>query len=80
MHLATNTMSSSLKPLVVTAAVPNLKPDVIVGFWVSFGIAFLLAVILTECKIFSAFLPVTPTEPNISTKIKWLSVPPDTSL
>ena len=68
-----------LKPLVVTAAVPSLIPLVVNGFSGSFGIAFLLHVILTVSRSFSVALPVTPLLLK-STSIRWLSVPPDTRL
>ena len=51
-------MSFSFKPLVVTAAVPNLIPDVINGDLSSNGTIFLLAVISALTSAFSASFPV----------------------
>ena len=77
--LPTSTISSSLKPLEVEAGVPILIPLVTNGLFVSNGIAFLFTVIPTSSSIFSASLPVTPVSVRF-TSIRWLSVPPLTSL
>ena len=47
-----------LNPLVVTAGVPSLMPLVTKGFCGSFGMVFLLAVILASSRRFSTTLPV----------------------
>ena len=47
------------KPLVVAACVPNLIPEVIIGFSVSKGIPFLLHVIFALDKLSAARLPFT---------------------
>ena len=57
---ATSVISSSLNPLVVTAGVPNLIPDVTNGLCGSFGTVFLFAVIPTRSKTFAMSLPVLP--------------------
>ena len=49
---ATISISASLKPLVVTAAVPSLIPLVTNGEAGSFGIVFLLHVMLAASKSF----------------------------
>ena len=67
----------SLKPLVVAAGVPNLIPDVIVGFSVSKGIPFLLQTIFPSPRTFSAVAPVTFFFLR-STSKTWVSVPPVT--
>ena len=54
----TSTKASSLKPLVVKAAVPNLKPLVTKGDSGSNGTVFLFAVMLTSLTSKSATLPV----------------------
>ena len=49
------------KPLVVQAGVPNLTPDVMVGFCGSFGTAFLLQIIwYFSCNLCSNARPVMP--------------------
>ena len=55
---ATNSISSSLKPLVVDAGVPILRPLVINLGWGSLGTAFLFTVMLVLLKTSSAFFPV----------------------
>ena len=67
----------SLKPLVVTAGVPNLIPDVTVGFSISKGIPFLLQTIFPSPSTFSAVAPVTFFFLR-STSRTWVSVPPVT--
>ncbi len=58
----TSLNSSSPKPLVVHAGVPNLIPEVIIGLSVSKGIPFLLHVILALPKDACASFPVTPND------------------
>ena len=65
------------KPRVVPAGEPRRTPDVIAGFSVSKGIAFLLQVMLARSSARSAARPVTFFGRR-STSIKWVSVPPDT--
>ena len=64
-------------PRLETAAVPRRIPLVTNGDCGSFGIVFLLAVILASSSHFSTSLPVRPLAAK-STNIKWLSVPPET--
>ena len=47
------------KPRVVAACVPNLIPDVIIGFSVSNGIPFLLQVMFALDKLSAAAFPLT---------------------
>ena len=77
--LATISRSASLKPLVVTAAVPKRIPLVTKGDCGSLGIVFLLHVICAASNHFSTSLPVRFLSAR-STSIKWLSVPPETIL
>ena len=64
MHHSINTaiclISSSIKPLDVTAGVPNLNPEVVFLFSVSKGTAFLLDTIPTFSNLVSNSLPVIP--------------------
>ena len=71
--------SFSLNPLEVAAAVPNLKPLVILGGLGSYGMAFLLQAIPTSSNIFSALSPVIFFGVRSSQTI-WESVPPVTIL
>ena len=57
-QLLNNLISSVLKPLVVTAGVPSLTPEVTNGDLGSFGTAFLLTVIFTSPNAFSKSFPV----------------------
>ncbi len=68
--------SCSPKPLVVQAGVPNLIPDVIIGFSESKGIPFLLQVMFALQRLSAAALPFT-LKGLRSTSIKWVSVPPE---
>ena len=61
----------------VAAGVPNLIPDVIVGFSISKGIPFLLQTIFPSPSTFSAVAPVTFFFLR-STSRTWVSVPPVT--
>jgi len=61
MIFPTSFISSSLKPRVVTAAVPTLTPLVINAPSWSKGIVFLFVVIPTLSKASSATLPVRPS-------------------
>ena len=70
-------ISPSLKPLVVRAGVPNLRPLVTLAPLLSKGILFLLATIPASPKALSASRPVM-FFPDKSINIRWLSVPPDT--
>ena len=69
--------SSSFMPRVVMAGVPTRRPEVTKGFWVSKGMAFLLAVMCTSSSIFSSSLPVTPVSVMFNST-RWFSVPPAT--
>src|SRR6266404_679324 len=73
-------ISASAIPRVVSAGVPNRIPDDTKGEFVSNGIVFLFTVIFAASSAFSATLPVMPLPPlKTSTRIRWLSVPPETS-
>ena len=61
-----------------SAGVPMRIPLVTPGFWVSKGIEFLFTVIPAMSSVSSATLPVSPFG-LMSTSIRWLSVPPETS-
>ena len=63
----------------VAAGVPRRMPDVIIGLCGSKGMPFLLQVICARPSAASAALPVRPLGVR-STSIRWLSVPPVTSL
>ena len=78
MRPATSSISGSPMPRVVTAGVPTRMPLATIGGFLSNGIAFLLTVMPALPSATSAALPVTPFE-NVSTSIRWLSVPPLTS-
>ena len=65
--------SSSLKPLVVTAAVPILTPEVTKGDSGSLGMEFLFKVIFTFPNNSSASLPVIFLFLRSSSR-RWLSV------
>ncbi len=73
--LAIKVNSSSLKPLVVAAAVPSLMPEVINGLESSKGMPFLLQVNPTFSRDSSASFPVIPCFLK-STSKRWVSVPP----
>ena len=66
-------------PRLVTAGVPRRMPLATIGGFLSNGMAFLLTVMLALPRAASATLPVRPFE-KTSTSIRWLSVPPETSL
>ena len=66
-------------PRVVTAGVPRRTPEVTKGLRVSPGTVFLLAVMCTLSRRASSSLPVHSSSRR-SMSIRWLSVPPDTSL
>ena len=68
--------SSSLKPLVVQAGVPNLIPEVMNGLSVSNGIPFLLQVMFDLPNEACASFPVTLKDLR-SSNIKCVSVPPE---
>ncbi len=77
MIAATSRKSSSLKPRVVAAGVPRRIPLVTNGLAGSKGMVFLLQVIPTASSRCSASLPVRFLL-RTSTRIRWLSVPPET--
>ncbi len=70
-------MSASLKPRVVMAAEPRLIPEVTNGERVSKGTVFLFAVMPALSRAIWASLPVMFLLVR-STRIRWLSVPPET--
>jgi hypothetical protein len=74
---ATDSISGSRSPRVVTAGVPIRSPLATIGGLVSNGIVFLLTVIPAFSRAFSASLPVTPLE-KTSSRNRWVSVPPET--
>ena len=71
--------SSSLKPLVVPAGVPNLIPDVLEGGKVSKGIEFLFTVIWILSRASVNSLPLIFLDDK-STKTRCVSVPSVTRL
>ena len=71
--------SASLKPRRVIAGEPIRKPEVTNGERGSFGTEFLLTVIFALPRAASASLPVISLSIK-SSKNKWLSVLPDTTL
>ena len=75
MHSAIFGISSSFKPLVVTAGVPMRTPEVTNGLLGSFGTVFLFKVINTSSQRFCSSLPEISI-PRRSNSIRWLSVPP----
>ena len=68
-----------MKPRVVAAAEPTRMPEVTKGERGSLGMEFLFTVSPTDSSSFSASLPVMSAAVR-STRHRWLSVPPDTSL
>ena len=72
-------MSASFRPRLVTAGVPMRIPLVTKGDSGSLGMVFLLTVMYTSSSRCSSSLPVMPVSLR-SISIRWLSVPPDTSL
>ena len=77
-HRAISAISGSRKPRVVTAGVPTRIPLVTKGFSGSLGMVFLFTVMPTSSSRCSYSLPVRP-KCRVSTRIRWLSVPPETS-
>src|SRR6218665_2666426 len=75
MNSATFSMSASLRPLDVSAGVPRRRPDGRRAL-LSPGQVFLFTAMLDSSKIFSAFAPSVFIGRR-STRIKWLSVPPE---
>ena len=79
MQSAITCISAAPMPRVVTAGVPRRTPEVTKGLRVSPGTVFLLAVMCTLSRRCSKSLPVHSSSRR-SMSIRWLSVPPDTSL
>src|SRR5688572_16826581 len=75
MNSATFSMSASLRPLDVSAGVPRRRPDGRRAL-LSPGQVFLFTAMLDSSKTFSAFAPSVFIGRR-STRIKWLSVPPE---
>ena len=74
-------ISSTPIPLVVRAGVPRRIPLVTKGLRVSPGTVFLFVVIPASSRAFSKTFPVSLGWVCVRSKrIRWLSVPPDTSL
>ncbi len=78
-HSAMRFISASPKPRVVTAGVPTRTPDVTKGLSGSKGMVFLFTVMPARSSASSKSFPVNPFE-RMSSSIRWLSVPPVTSV
>src|SRR4030042_2326567 len=74
---AMTAISGSFMPRVVRAGVPTRLPLVMVGGRESKGMGFLFTVMPARSRVSSASLPVSPVGAR-STRIRWVSVPPDT--
>jgi len=76
-HSAIRSISGSAIPRVVTAGVPSRRPEGSEGFRGSRGTAFAFVVIPARSRARAAAFPGTPLDVR-STRIRWVSVPPET--